>query len=264
MFSKVLFSLLFFTSIIAQASVPNLINYQGQLTDANGDALASDVYDLTFKIYDALVDGNLKWEETHADIPVVKGFYNVVLGKNVDITPAFSSASAFLEITVDTSTPIAPRQQVLSSPYAVKSGDGAPTGSIMAYWGTIAPEGWLLCDGTAIPDGPKYDALKALVGSNAPDLKDMFLRGKSDSRSIGNFQEDAFQGHSHHSRARGGAGQVPGNQGGFVNDATGANVDMTVNDNYVTYPIELNTYEAPRFASETRPKNIAVNYIIKF
>ena len=35
-------------------------------------------------------------------------------------------------------------------------------------------ENSLLCDGSLIPSGSEYDALRALVGVNTPDLRDMF------------------------------------------------------------------------------------------
>lgn len=47
----------------------------------------------------------------------------------------------------------------------------APPGTIVAYFGTIAPAGWLVCDGTPIPQGEQYNALRALVGPNTPDLR---------------------------------------------------------------------------------------------
>lgn len=40
----------------------------------------------------------------------------------------------------------------------------APTGSIMAFGGTVAPSGWLLCDGTAYTTAA-YPALSAVLGS---------------------------------------------------------------------------------------------------
>ena len=40
----------------------------------------------------------------------------------------------------------------------------APTGSIMAYGGTVAPAGWLLCDGTAYTTAA-YPALSAVLGT---------------------------------------------------------------------------------------------------
>jgi len=51
-------------------------------------------------------------------------------------------------------------------------GSGMPAGSIVAFAGTTAPEGWHLCDGTAHGSA----ALSALLGSaNTPDLRDRFV-----------------------------------------------------------------------------------------
>jgi len=47
----------------------------------------------------------------------------------------------------------------------------APPGTIVAYFGTAAPAGWLVCDGTPVPQGEQYNALRALVGPNTPDLR---------------------------------------------------------------------------------------------
>jgi len=47
----------------------------------------------------------------------------------------------------------------------------APPGTIAAFFGTAAPAGWLICDGTPIPQGEEYNALRALVGPNTPDLR---------------------------------------------------------------------------------------------
>ena len=48
-----------------------------------------------------------------------------------------------------------------------------PVGSIVAYYGARAPDGWLLCDGSAIPNEAKYQDLKALLAkSTTPDLRD--------------------------------------------------------------------------------------------
>lgn len=70
-----------------------------------------------------------------------------------------------------------------------------PVGSIVPYGGTIAipkdvPDGWLLCDGTPVPEGSAYDDLRELLRQTAwgsegavihlPDLRGMFLRGVDD------------------------------------------------------------------------------------
>ena len=73
-------------------SVPVLINYQGQLTDANGTNLPTADYILTFNIYDLASGGLPVWGPQVFDgasslghgskIPVVQGYFNVLLGSN--------------------------------------------------------------------------------------------------------------------------------------------------------------------------------------
>jgi microcystin-dependent protein len=46
-----------------------------------------------------------------------------------------------------------------------------PVGIIKTFAGNVAPAGYLLCDGTAIPAGTAYDALRNLIGANTPDLR---------------------------------------------------------------------------------------------
>ena len=60
-----------------------------------------------------------------------------------------------------------------------------PTGSIVAYAGASAPNGWLVCDGTAF-SSVTYPALYALLGNVAvlPNLTDRFIVGKSGTKTI--------------------------------------------------------------------------------
>jgi hypothetical protein len=129
-------ALLTAASTFAQ-SVPALVNYQGRLTDAAGAPLATGDYSLTFRIYGSASGNDLIWGPQVFDgttgtgkgpkIPVVQGYFNVILGP-VDtntgvsggrkILEAFTGSARFLEITVDTGAPVAPRQQILSAPYA--------------------------------------------------------------------------------------------------------------------------------------------------
>ncbi|HIE30452.1 TPA: hypothetical protein EYP66_24600, partial [Candidatus Poribacteria bacterium] len=53
--------------ISAIEGVPKLINYQGKLTDTEGNPLTGD-FSMTFAIYDAEDGGNLLWEEGPRDI----------------------------------------------------------------------------------------------------------------------------------------------------------------------------------------------------
>lgn len=113
--------------------VPPLVNYQGQLTDSSDAALSTADYELTFRIWDATEGGNLGWGPQVLDghsgaghgpkIPVVQCYFTVLLGP-VDteggaLLGAFGGSTRFVEVAVAGKGTIAPRQQVLSAPFAV-------------------------------------------------------------------------------------------------------------------------------------------------
>ena len=52
-----------------------------------------------------------------------------------------------------------------------------PVGSIVAYYGKTAPDGWLLCNGDDIPKEEKYKDLRTLLGKSTPDLRGRTLIG---------------------------------------------------------------------------------------
>ncbi len=106
-------------------SVPPLINYQGILTDAEGLPIPNEVKKLEFNIYDAAVEGAKIWgPQIFNAVPIINGQFNVILGttdsNGRSISKAFDSASRYLGIKVgDTGLEITPRQQILSTPYAM-------------------------------------------------------------------------------------------------------------------------------------------------
>ena len=96
--------------------------YQGKLTD--GGTLANGNYDLQFALFDA-TDGTNQIGQTKivSSVPVSAGVFTVTL----DFGPsAFPGAARFLEISARPSggaafTLLTPRQQISSTPYAVRS-----------------------------------------------------------------------------------------------------------------------------------------------
>ena len=154
---------------------------------------------------------------------------------------------------------------------------GVPAGSIMAYMGTAAAAGWLVCDGSAV-SRTAYAGLFAILSTscgqgdgsttfNLPDTRGLFLRGLNGSRSdtnyfdpdsaartnayaggnvgdnIGSLQTDQLRSHQHSN-----GGQPLGSavaQGVFGSPAATGNTGFTG-------------------GNETRPKNMYVNYIIKY
>ena len=117
-------------------SVPALINYQGRLSNPDGSGLPTSDYQLTFNIYDSSnTTSGLIWGPQVFDgaqgqghgskIPVVQGYFNVMLGPTdttgVSLANAFNDTNRFVEIKVGTNSAIKPRQQILTAPFAFNS-----------------------------------------------------------------------------------------------------------------------------------------------
>ena len=127
-------------------SVPGFMNFQGQVLATNGTPLATGDYELTFRIFDASDGGTLIWGPQVMDgtgsvghgpkIPVVQGYFNVILGPQDtaarQLSGAFQGAARFLEIKVGTNNPIAPRQQILSAPFALNAANAANAASAVS------------------------------------------------------------------------------------------------------------------------------------
>jgi hypothetical protein len=166
-------------------SVPSLINYQGKLTDQNGNPLATGVYGIQFRIWDSATATNgstdLIWGQQQNATVQTNGVFNLILGSPggspiSGTTPlvnslayAFTGSNCFLGVTIVVSNgtaiaspgEILPRQQLLSVPFAVQAQQASsllanyantlsPPGSVIAFCGTNIPAGWLLCDGSLI------------------------------------------------------------------------------------------------------------------
>lgn len=160
-----------------------------------------------------------------------------------------------------------------------------PTGTITAYWGTgSAPDGWLFCNGMVIDRrkapqyGPLVDHLNRVAGlaggdtASLPDLRGLFLRGMnmsgaegetaatrdpSSDRALGHIQEDKIARHIHRflmpwQTKMGGSGSGYEDQLRKDPDAWREHFTGDTDEDY-----------SPVFGSETRPINIAVNFIIK-
>ncbi|MEO0080853.1 MAG: hypothetical protein ABIL25_01000 [candidate division WOR-3 bacterium] len=114
-------------------SIPQLINYQGKLTDGSGKPL-SGTYGMKFEIYDHATGGTKFWEETQPDVAVTDGLFSVKLGSVDAIDPATElpeGPNCWLQVTVGT-TVIEPRVQLVSVPYTYKSDDAAKLGGTAA------------------------------------------------------------------------------------------------------------------------------------
>jgi hypothetical protein len=111
----------FFLVSLSYSQVPQMINYQGTLTDDAGNPLDGN-YDMTFSIWDALAGPDQLWDETQNGVPVENGVFNVLLG-SVELIPldVFNGDIRFLEITIADDPPMVPRREIVSVAYAFRS-----------------------------------------------------------------------------------------------------------------------------------------------
>jgi len=133
-----------------------MINYQGTLTDKNGISVPNGNYNIEFKIYDVASGGASLWSEKwdleqRAQVPVVGGIFNVMLGSRARFPQGFLRITRLLisGIKVGTDSEMLPRQQITSVGYAFTAGNGVPKGGIIMWSGAVnqIPSGWALCDG---------------------------------------------------------------------------------------------------------------------
>jgi microcystin-dependent protein len=179
---------------------------------------------------------------------------------------------------------------------------GIPSGVVFPFAGTVAPYGYLICDGRPVLQS-EYPNLFLSIGFshgdgsqnsdgtasgftsathfNLPDYRGRFLRGvdglagndpdKStrlasktggiSGNNVGSVQADAIQGHWHNYRANISIDLAGAGEQSTVITETNSNIVTT--DNLIRDPVTNGTDGNPRTSSESRPKNVNVNYIIK-
>jgi len=130
--TKLVFWAVILTAASISAVIPQLITYQGRITDGGGEVVTDGAYTLTFSIFDAAESGIAKWTETHPNVPVVNGIFSVALGASVPLTDeVFSGGAAYLETAVN-GTPMTSRTQFTSVAYSqrIATVDGATGGDM--------------------------------------------------------------------------------------------------------------------------------------
>jgi hypothetical protein len=113
-----------FSTIFAQSTA---FNYQGYLND--GGNPASGIYDVRFTVYDSTNSpGNiLAGPITNSGTTMSNGLFSVTLDFGADV---FTGPGRWLQLDVRTNcsvmfTTLAPRQQILPTPYAVMAGSAS-------------------------------------------------------------------------------------------------------------------------------------------
>lgn len=111
------------SSIQVSAEIPNIVSYQGYLTDGGGNPLDGD-YTLTFSVYDVSSGGTALWTSGEQGVSVSNGIFSYNMGQSVPLpVDLFDYPDRWLGIKVGVDPEIAPRTILASVPYALKSGD---------------------------------------------------------------------------------------------------------------------------------------------
>jgi hypothetical protein len=112
-----LIALLFAMSTgISFAQIPSTMSYQGVLTDANGNVVADDTYQLRFRLYGVPSGGTPLWDETQS-VLIEKGLFNVILGAIAPLELPFIQ-EFWLGTTINGGTELTPRTHLTSAAYS--------------------------------------------------------------------------------------------------------------------------------------------------
>lgn len=154
--------------------------------------------------------------------------------------------------------------QLWQAMQAAAAGAVSPSGVVQAYAGAAAPTGWLECNGGAV-SRTVYSGLFAAIGTtygygdgsgtfNLPDLRGEFIRGwdhgrgEDADRDLGSWQADELRSHSHTNTTQ------------RFENATNVQSDLLI-----TLPGDTSESleTSATGGDETRPRNVAMMYIIK-
>jgi hypothetical protein len=69
-------------SSVALAEIPQVIGYQGRVTDNSGVPVSDGTYTMRFRIYTAETGGSWQWDSNNQSVAVAGGIFNVMLGES--------------------------------------------------------------------------------------------------------------------------------------------------------------------------------------
>ncbi len=103
-----------------QITIPQMINYQGKLTNTSGAPVADSNYTMTFRFFPTLTGGTSLWAETQT-VTTHSGLFNVLLGNTIPIANIPADGNCYLEMQVNPNPAMAPRIRIVSAAYSFLS-----------------------------------------------------------------------------------------------------------------------------------------------
>ncbi|MBW0058440.1 phage tail protein [Escherichia coli] len=131
-------------------------------------------------------------------------------------------------------------------------GSALPVGVPVPWPSATPPTGWLKCNGAAFSAEEYPELAKVYPTNKLPDLRGEFIRGWDDGRGIDSGrtllspQDGSIEAHGH-------------DYNGVIYTSSGPSWANTTDAGHRAYSGFTSSYGG----SETRPRNIAFNYIVR-
>ncbi|HHW3546839.1 TPA: phage tail protein [Escherichia coli] len=131
-------------------------------------------------------------------------------------------------------------------------GSALPVGVPVPWPSVTPPTGWLKCNGAAFSAEEYPELAKVYPTNKLPDLRGEFIRGWDDGRGIDSgrtllsAQDGSIEAHGH-------------DYNGAIYTSSGPSWANTTDAGHLAYSGFTSSYGG----SETRPRNIAFNYIVR-
>jgi hypothetical protein len=114
---------LMFFELSAFAGVPQIVSYQGRLTDNLNNPVSDNVYSFKFSIYDRITDGNQLWT-TLGFVPIQtqNGLFSHLMGSTNPLPDSLAKYdSLWLGITVGLDPEMTPRTSLVSTLFSFRA-----------------------------------------------------------------------------------------------------------------------------------------------
>jgi hypothetical protein len=224
------------------------------------------------------------------------GVFSYVIDISKTEFTKIANLPAWIKVTSNGNTYV--QEKIKAVPYVLHAQNGVPTGSILPFSGGTVPAGYLLADGSAIPNDDYHAELRKIFGSSLPDLRGVFLRGTGTSPAgtqyagptIRTIQADGLKTHNHAYTYTAGTDVQGSHQHGVAYSRWGSTTlpvafsgdqieessggvansdDMWIGTYFSFEGAHTHTYSITGQntnsvgVTETRPVNYGINYIIK-
>jgi hypothetical protein len=102
-------------------AVPGQLSYQGYLADAADSSAVSATLEMTFRLFAASSGGTELWSETHSEVVISDGLFQVLLGSQTAFPDGlFDGSQLWLQTEVGSEV-LSPRKPVVSTAFSQKS-----------------------------------------------------------------------------------------------------------------------------------------------